>query len=120
MVVPGLQVKFALWALSQDDDFYDKPGLWKTVMGGEIGLSPEQMEELKKFREPVMQIRGCLSNLQVRMKKLREQVRTHLQSRHQHVEELQELMTPEQIARFSIWVDKNPLCMQMLNTVWRT
>jgi len=45
----GAQAKFALWGLDQDDEFYEKPGLWKTLMSDEIGLDDTQVEESLNF-----------------------------------------------------------------------
>ena len=43
-LTPGLQVKFAMWGLDQQDEFYNKPGLWTSLMHKEVGLSDAQMQ----------------------------------------------------------------------------
>jgi hypothetical protein len=118
-LTPSLQVKFAMWGLGQTDDFYDQPGIWRTIMGEEIGLSEQQLQEMKRFRDAVQQARGSLQNVCGRLKKLKDNVRIHIANRERHVDELAGMLNPLQIAKFCNWVDKNPLCMQMLNTVWK-
>eukprot|EP00475_Leptophrys_vorax_P039320 TRINITY_DN7084_c0_g1_i1.p1 TRINITY_DN7084_c0_g1~~TRINITY_DN7084_c0_g1_i1.p1 ORF type:complete len:451 (+),score=101.34 TRINITY_DN7084_c0_g1_i1:72-1355(+) len=118
-LAPSLQVKFAMWGLGQSDDFYDQPGIWRTIMGEEIGLSEQQLQEMKKFRNAVQQARGSLQNVCSRLKKLKDNVRIHVSTRERHIDDLASHLNPLQIAKFCNWVDKNPLCMQMLNTVWK-
>eukprot|EP00475_Leptophrys_vorax_P029233 TRINITY_DN42709_c0_g1_i1.p1 TRINITY_DN42709_c0_g1~~TRINITY_DN42709_c0_g1_i1.p1 ORF type:complete len:590 (-),score=140.02 TRINITY_DN42709_c0_g1_i1:78-1847(-) len=118
-LTPSLQLKFAMWGLSQTDDFYDQPGIWRTIMMDEIGLSEQQLQEMKQFREAVQQTRSCLQGVCARLKKLKEGVRNHISVRERHMDELAQSVNPLQVAKFCAWVEKNPLCMQMLNTVWK-
>ena len=112
-------MKFALWCLSQDDKFFASSPIWNDVLGEQVGLSREQLDQLKEFRGMMIEAKQSLQNVQGRLQKLREGVLSHMNSRHQHLDELRHLLTPEQVARFMLWVDNNPLVIQMLDTVWR-
>jgi len=43
-LVPGLQVKFALWFAAQDEEFYKSDGMWQNLLKDMCGLTPEQIE----------------------------------------------------------------------------
>eukprot|EP00954_Amorphochlora_amoebiformis_P028572 1391879-Amorphochlora_amoeboformis.AAC.1 len=53
-LTPAWQTKFIMWSLSQEEDFYDKPGFWTLLMHKEVGLTKEQMAMLKSQRHTVM------------------------------------------------------------------
>eukprot|EP00954_Amorphochlora_amoebiformis_P027888 1388610-Amorphochlora_amoeboformis.AAC.1 len=113
---PGAQAKFALWGLDQDDEFYAKPGLWKTLMTEEIGLDEIQVRKLLRLRQGVKDVKSELLLLQKRLVALRQEVSTHLNKRHKLIDKLMDTLKPLQLAKFFIWVSKNSSCMQMLQT----
>mmetsp|Transcript_43461 Transcript_43461/g.69951 ORF Transcript_43461/g.69951 Transcript_43461/m.69951 type:complete len:565 (-) Transcript_43461:170-1864(-) len=114
---PGAQAKFALWGLDQDDEFYEKPGLWKTLMSDEIGLDDTQMKKLLRCREKVRDTKNELLEIQNRLIGLRKLMNEHLAKRYKLLDRLLENLKPIQAARFFLWVSKNSSCMQMLQTV---
>mmetsp|Transcript_22320 Transcript_22320/g.31231 ORF Transcript_22320/g.31231 Transcript_22320/m.31231 type:complete len:548 (+) Transcript_22320:65-1708(+) len=116
---PGAQAKFALWGLDQDDEFYEKPGLWKTLMSDEIGLDDSQMKKLLRCRERVRESKNELIEIQNRLISLRKIMNDHLSKRYKLLDRLLETLKPVQVARFFLWVSKNSSCMQMLQTVWK-
>mmetsp|Transcript_11350 Transcript_11350/g.27929 ORF Transcript_11350/g.27929 Transcript_11350/m.27929 type:complete len:597 (-) Transcript_11350:335-2125(-) len=118
-VTPGAQAKFALWGLDQDDEFYEKPGLWKTLMSDEVGLDESQMKKLLRSREQVRESKAELLGLQHRLVLLKNDISEHLGKRYRLLDRLLETLKPIQIARFFLWVSKNSTCMQMLQTVWK-
>lgn len=67
-ISPGLQVKFALWGLDQKDEFYQQPGLWSTLLAKEVGLTPEQMVQLKEQRSAVAATREDLKRCEKMVK----------------------------------------------------
>jgi len=118
-LVPGLQVKFALWGLNQSDEFYSQPGgLWQSLMAKEVGLSVEQMDFLKSKRLNMRQERQALHECERLVTQLRSKINQHLQSLNYQMDEVQKSMAPLQLAKFHMWVEHNEWCMQMLNSLF--
>lgn len=53
-----------------------------------------------------------------KLNRLEELVSNKNSSLQSEVKEIQEIMSAKQIAKFVIWVDKNPACMQLLEALW--
>ena len=116
--VPGLQVKFTLWGLDQPSDQFSKPGLWTSLMYNEVGLSEEQMRLILSRKEFIHQERRALAQCQKLLKDTRDRILQHMQSLNRQMDILQNVLTPVQLAKFYVWVEKNEWCMQMLNSMW--
>jgi len=113
-LIPSVAVKFALWGLSQSDDFYLNDGLWQGVMGREVGLSTEQMNDLLECRGEITVAVNELHDVLRRMQTLRADIRAHMEERHKAIEDVIAVLTPQQLAAFCTWVDANPMCMQLI------
>ena len=75
--------------------------------------SPEESVQEKE------RARNYLSNshsLNARIISLRDITLGHVNRRQKLVDDIIELLTPIQAAKLCIWVENNPLCIQMLNT----
>ena len=119
-LIPSVAVKFALWGLSQPDEFYQNDGLWQGVMGREVGLTSDQMGELLECKQDVTVAVNELHDVLQKMQGLRAEMKGHMEDRHKAIEDAVAVLTPQQLAAFCIWVEQNPMCMQMLETVWHT
>jgi hypothetical protein len=104
---PGLQVKFALWGLDQSDDFYEKPGLWVSLMSKEVGLTPEQMAALRTHRVSIHAERLALQQCEARLKETRLAIVAHLNGLHRSLDMILSTLTPLQLAKFFVWVESN-------------
>ena len=111
---PGLQVRFAMWGLTQPDAFYGAPGLWQSLMEGEIGLDTQQMEWILSKRTAIHAERKNLQTCELMLRETRNAISMHLHSLHGHMDDLLSVMTPLQLAKFYLWVENNAWCMQML------
>jgi len=116
---PGLQVKFAMWGLDQNDDFYSQPGLWTSLMSSEIGLNSQQMTWILNKRTAIHQERKNLATCESMLRETRGAINMHLHSLHGHMDDLLSVMTPLQLAKFYLWVENNAWCMQMLNFLFQ-
>lgn len=117
-LAPGLQVKFVLWGLDQNEDFYTQPGLWQSLMLKEVGVTEEQMIRIKAHREAIHQERQMLAHCEKSLRELRNNVQVHTTSLNRKMDALQSILSPWQLAKFYVWVEKNEWCMQMLNSMW--
>ena len=112
---PGLQVRFAMWGLDQQDSFYTQPGLWSSLMQGEIGLDERQMEWILSKREAIHAERKNLSTCELMLRETRGAIAMHLHSLHGHMDDLLSVMTPLQLAKFYLWVDANSWSLSMIS-----
>jgi len=115
-LTPGLQAKFAMWGLDQNSDFYEKPGLWTSLMSKEIGLNNDQLNTILSKRAIIHQERVNLAHCERLVRELRSLANTHLRSLHHTMDSIQTVMTPVQLAKFMLWVENNEWTMGMLNT----
>ena len=111
---PGLQVRFAMWGLTQPDEFYSSPGLWQSLMEGEIALDGPQMDWILSKRDAIQAERKNLQTCELMLRETRNAISMHLHSLHGHMDDLLSVMTPLQLAKFYLWVENNAWCMQML------
>jgi len=63
-----------------------------------------------------LQDREILVESEVMIKELRARVQEHILSSHGITDGLRKILTPQQIAKFLMWVEKNQKSMDMLNT----
>eukprot|EP01083_Nonionella_stella_P134284 408672_1 len=119
-LVPEVQSIFMLWGLDHDDEeFFSNPNdVFMRVMVNHVGLTQEQVASHLEIRPEIRRLGAQLTELHSKLLALRKRVRSIMDSRHVHVDEAAKFLTPLQAARFCRWVDRNPLCMQMLDTVF--
>eukprot|EP00474_Spongospora_subterranea_P009494 CRZ09952.1 hypothetical protein [Spongospora subterranea] len=83
-------------------------------------LSPEQYQVLQRYHKPFQDLYWTAHQLGSRLRKLSEGIHRHLVAQHEHIDRLRAIFTPEQVAKFCLWVDSNPVATQMLSTLWNT
>jgi hypothetical protein len=101
------------------DDFFNYPDLIREVLKTEGTVTEDQMNEMKNLKQQACTYISSAQNLIARIEKLKGEISSHLARRQEHAEEIMKLLTPLQVGKLCMWVNNNPLCMQMLNTVWR-
>lgn len=86
----------------------------------QVGLSEAQLQVVMSKRKYVRSERHALAQCEQMLKEVREVITGHLRSLNHHIDEIQNVMTPLQLAKFYMWVENNEWCMQMLNTMFTT
>lgn len=109
-------------SLEQDDSFYEDRATRSigTILFKALGLTEEQKEKFRQKRDNVRKIaeemRGLMSSV--------EDVRNGIENKNKAVEKtistLQSTITPRQVAKFILWVNNNPNCVQVLNAIWKS
>jgi hypothetical protein len=119
---PDLATRFALLGIDQGDDFGAPPttssSLWYTLLCTEVGLSSAQLAELATVRGALRAERAELG----RWLQLLGSARSGLLEHQQRLNALMDtvytgIMTPLQMARYYVWVEKNNWCLDMLDTL---
>lgn len=96
-----------------------KPGLWTSLMHKEVGLSDAQLQCILAKRRAIMNERKNLQTCENMLKQTRDSINTHLRSVHQHMDDIQAVMSPVQLAKFYLWVENNEWCMGMLSSMFQ-
>ncbi|KAG8469573.1 hypothetical protein KFE25_006028 [Diacronema lutheri] len=86
------------------------------VLSSELGLTAEQKEQLAVLRDSIRKDREILVESEAIIKELRARVAEHIQSSQGITDGLRRILTPQQIAKFLTWVEKNHKSMDMLNS----
>ncbi|GAB5361819.1 hypothetical protein AAMO2058_000745300 [Amorphochlora amoebiformis] len=118
VLTPGLQAKFCLWVLSQDDKFYDDSTFWPSLAYQELGISIDQSERLKSHRKQIKERRENLRKILENLEDVRKKAQGHVTSLNNSVDRIQSHLSPEQRAKFAVWVAKNRWCMEMMTALW--
>jgi len=117
-LMPGNQVKFAIWGLDQNEEFYQKPdGLWFTLMK-QVGLSADQIAVLKSRRAAIHAERVNLQQCQEELRQVRARMHAHLTSLYTIIDQINSALTPIQLAKLYSWVESNTWCLTLLNSLF--
>eukprot|EP00002_Diphylleia_rotans_P010493 TRINITY_DN2096_c1_g9_i1.p1 TRINITY_DN2096_c1_g9~~TRINITY_DN2096_c1_g9_i1.p1 ORF type:complete len:406 (-),score=83.28 TRINITY_DN2096_c1_g9_i1:330-1547(-) len=122
LLIPAQQLKFILWGLDQHDEFYDMGSkssggtIW-SMLSEELGWTDQQRERLVQYRDFIRnqnkELTGCIQRFDL----LRDDICHRLDSLQRCVNEIRTLFTPQQQAKFVVWVEQNQAVMKMLNSV---
>lgn len=113
-----VDTKFALWLLQQGGKFCNSD-LWRDLLG-ELKLSKTQVNKLNSNRNRAFELRQELVNLNRQVDALQKEIGQHLQKRHTVIDYLtNKVLNPKQTATLLVWVQNNPSCMGVLDTVWK-
>ena len=115
---PPWQTKFSVWALCQDDEFYEKPGFFRLLAYKEIGLTEKQVHELRKLRQQMLVERENIAQCKREVEKLRRKTDAHLFGLSEQLRAMQSRVTPTQLSKLFVWVDKNEWCKTMIKNLW--
>lgn len=132
-LLPTQTTRTLLWLMSCAPMFHDRDGnekvhekselsaLWKDLLS-ELSPSSEQKKKLVDFSAdenspfPVLQKKTEDSNRL--LDRLDELVSTKHDTLDNVINKLHGVLNARQIARFILWIDKNPATMQMLEMIW--
>jgi len=126
LLLPTQVTKMCMWALHQDDDFYEStseanlgPGrnIWQLIMQ-EINASEEQREKIKAHRNDARLMAKDLRFTLRECDDLKRRMERKNQALGEEMKELQKILTPMQLAKFILWVNNNPASMAMLDKLW--
>ena len=84
-----------------------------------VGLNSDQMERILSCRSSIHESRLHLNECERMLKEVRLAVNSHLRSLHSTIDDIQRVMTPQQLAKFYLWVENNEWCMSMLNHMFQ-
>mmetsp|Transcript_10022 Transcript_10022/g.18230 ORF Transcript_10022/g.18230 Transcript_10022/m.18230 type:complete len:522 (-) Transcript_10022:33-1598(-) len=118
-ISPGVETKFAIWLLHQSIQFTGSSQMFKDIIG-EIKLTKTQINKLQSHRNQAIEMRVEAEKLNHQLASLEKGIASHLAKRHQILDQITtKILNPKQTARLLLWVQHNPSCMEVLETVWK-
>jgi hypothetical protein len=133
---PTQTTRAILWLLSCAPMFHDVDGNPKPNNHGDLSelwfslldaLKPtsEQYKQLMSFtipknllEDPFNEVYLVTENCNQILEKLVEIICNKNESLDNEMANIQAILNPRQIAKFVLWIDQNPVCMQMLEALW--
>lgn len=86
------------------------------AVAAEIGLTPTQTEDLNRHRQNTQRDREILVTCEHLCNELRARISEHIVSSQGIMDGLRRILTPVQVAKFLMWVEKNQKSMEMMNS----
>ena len=125
LLQPTIVTKMGLWSLHQDDEFYeDKMGkqsigqsIWN-ILCKELNVTDTQKKKIMSYRGRIRSLCSDLKTSLRMLSDLRGRVENKNTALEREMQEIQGILTPQQSAKFVLWVSDNPACMQMLEQLW--
>jgi len=111
LLAPTKVTKMCLWALNQDDSFF-KPVLSThdslfAIICERIEATLDQMEEFKSYRENARALTKGLRYSDRECDDLRNRLNRKNRALAEEMFELQEILTPRQLAKMIVWANRN-------------
>jgi hypothetical protein len=83
-----------------------------------LEVTPAQAAALKDSRFVAQELDGCLDNAEAVLKELRERLAQTGEDLETEFNNVRNILSPTQAAKFLVWVANNSACMHMLNELW--
>eukprot|EP00457_Paulinella_chromatophora_P001740 gb/GEZN01001742.1/.p1 GENE.gb/GEZN01001742.1/~~gb/GEZN01001742.1/.p1 ORF type:complete len:811 (-),score=174.17 gb/GEZN01001742.1/:420-2543(-) len=117
-IIPGPLIKFLMWLLTQEPEFYGQQGLWTTLVHGQLKLKWEQVQQLMLLRPLVLSNKAELTECQKKLSSLKSDLQRHAGRRAIFTESVLSTLSSDQIGALISWLNNNPACMQIVDAVW--
>lgn len=125
LLLPTEMTKMTMWSLQQEDEFYDEEknhavfggSIW-TVLCETMNFTPEQKKKLIGMRHSIRGQRKNLSHCVSILHELQSAVSDNIVALESNMTTVLNAISPEQQAKFLLWVESNQTCMLMLNNLW--
>lgn len=133
---PTQTTRCMLWLMNLSRKFHEPNGDIKPVIPGDelsemwgdllaaIKPSTEQRKAMMFFTNPVerpdpfIEVRDVTNTCTTMVDRLSEIIGSKNDSLDSEMENLQSILSHTQIAKFVLWIDQNPACIQMLESLW--
>jgi hypothetical protein len=135
-LLPTQTTRTILWLITCAPLFHDLHGmdkinpdttdkefieLWQSLMDS-VKPDADQKRKLVEFcsaeKSPYPLLQKLTDDANTLLDRLDVLVSNKNDSLDLHMTQIQGILTARQIAKFIVWIDSNPVCMQMLETIW--
>lgn len=133
---PTQTTRAILWLMSVVPNFHDETGEFKPKVTGEVAdiwrslmdtlkLSPAQKKQMVSFstptqdkNDPFIDVNQSTQLCNTTLERIVAIICNKNESLDNEMSNMQTILSARQIAKFIIWIDQNPACMQMLECLW--
>jgi len=124
LLLPTQVTKMSMWALHQEDDFYNEKvnsavaggGIWN-ILCAAMKVSDQQKLQILSCRDLVKEQRRNLGEAVTALNKLQEKVTTNMKNSQNMLGRIMGILKPSQQAAFLLWIEQNQACMHMVRCV---
>jgi len=103
----GDPAQFAFWSIDQPEQAPDEPeARVLRALADEIGISAQQLGSLSRHRAAIRAQRAALQRCHALLTRVRAQVHEHVSASAAIMHELRQILSPLQVAKFLVWVDR--------------
>lgn len=121
LLLPTKISKMLLWILEQDDEFFkggDGSSIWQTLIQ-ELKIDEGQKKAIIDQRNKLGTQNVGIKQIIKKLKLLEQEILESMQSRQARMNEITNVFTPTQQAKFLHWVENNEACVQLLDELWK-
>lgn len=133
---PTQTTRCMLWLMNLSRKFHEPNGDIKPVIPGDelsemwidlldsVKPSTEQRKAMMGFTapaempDPFVEVRDVTNTCSTMVDRLTEIIGSKNESLDTEMENIQSILSSTQIAKFVLWIDQNPACLQMLESLW--
>ena len=83
----------------------------------DLEMTKEQVEKLANQKQVIRSDRETVSQCLQLVEQLRQKISAHMSAAQSITNQLRQILTPVQVAKFLMWVEKNKRSMDLLNTI---
>jgi len=105
-------LNFLIWAFNQSDDFYRKSE-WQSLIRTELSMTDVQVRKFAEMKDSIQRVKREGTLIQSKLRLVGEELKDHLSNREKGVHDLLSMLSPLQVAKLSVWVDKNSQVMDV-------
>jgi hypothetical protein len=125
LLLPTQVTKMSMYALHQDDDFYNEKlnmavnggGIWNMLCEA-MQLSDDQKRGILNCRHDVREQRRNLAEAVNALHSLEARIDFNMEGTRKMLGKIMGMLRPDQEAKFLFWIEHNQACMHMLNNLW--
>lgn len=120
-LIPSMTLKFILWMLSQPNEFYDLTNAAASVQWTQFTqkfqLTTTQCNELLLLRPRISDLMKSIQQSHAQLFKSRQYLYSHVESRRSNLQQIQSILTPEQMSEFILYADTQLITNNNDNTM---
>ena len=83
----------------------------------DLEMTKEQVEKLANQKQTIRSDRETVGQCLQLVEQLRKKISAHMEASQSITDNLRHILTPVQVAKFLMWVEKNKRSMDLLNTI---
>lgn len=121
LILPTKISKMLLWILEQENEFFktgDGSSIWNTLIA-ELKIDDKQKAEFLNQKSKLGKQNIGIKQIIKKLRGLEDEIITCMDKRKEQYNEITNVFTPTQQAKFLHWVENNQACVHLLDNLWK-